>query len=180
MIGGAIDSADGDANNWLAVEGSANWHTILVAPEFGSYAFRAKIVLRDTDATKAAFNGIEAVPRETPDMTASGVLYGEETMKSAARPAYYSNVILVNAGANAANNGLEAVVSPSSSGAKGGDTVIVDAFAYGGSTSATPHGSFVELYVDRFEADEWVTLDARSRAARIPFPTATTITVRRL
>lgn len=160
VIGGAIDSADGDANNWLAVEGSANWHTILVAPEFASYAFRAKIVLRDTDATKAAFNGIEAVPeRETPDMTASGVLYGEETMKSAARPTYYSNVILVNAGANAANNGLEAVVSPSSSGAKGGDTVIVDAFAYGGSTSATPTG-FVELYVDRFEADEWVTLDA--------------------
>ena len=165
VIGAAIDSAAGDGNTWMAIEGSTNWHTIYVTPEYASYAFRARIVVRNTDATKAAFNGDDAVKHsiihevaDQKDENACQVLYGNVTTKSAARTTYYSNVLLVNFGENAAHTALEAVISPASSGAKGGDTVTIDAFVYGGSTSANPEG-YAELYVDTFEEDKWVKID---------------------
>lgn len=118
-----LENGDVDGKNWMTISGATG--TDCSVDQVQGYAFRAKITMKDTAQAKAAFQNAEQ----------------SELVPVAGRSMIYSNILVVgDAEARVFTN-----IRKASSASKTDDTVSIDVFAMGGST--TPVGSVtVSIY----------------------------------
>lgn len=131
-----LENGDVDGKNWMTISDATG--TDCSVDQVQGYAFRAKITMKDTAKAKAAFQNAEQ----------------SELVPVAGRSIIYSNILVVgDAEARVFTN-----IRKASSASKTGDTVSIDVFAMGGST--TPVGSVTVSIYETGAEDAAVAEDA--------------------